>query len=151
MLCDKCKKNEASVHLQHISNGVKEKLSLCASCSNEMVNFANQKLENQINDLLDSPSCECGSTLSSIVESRKLGCPKCYETFGEQLEDVLWRTHGAAKHVGRLPHVSVEQQEKRIKVASLKAEMETAISTENYERAAEIRDELKELQGAVAE
>jgi len=41
MLCDNCKKNNATVHLKGITNGMKAELHLCQECSQGMANMAN--------------------------------------------------------------------------------------------------------------
>ncbi len=36
MICDNCKKNEATVHITKIINGVKQEHSLCDVCASEL-------------------------------------------------------------------------------------------------------------------
>lgn len=87
---------------------------------------------------------DCGFTLQRFMKTGKFGCPKDYELFKEELQPVIERIQGGnTQHLGKIPQnaVSVQQQ-----VELLEKEMTTAIKSENYERAAQIRDTLKELQ-----
>ena len=48
--------------------------------------------------------------------------------------------------MGKLPKRSGESQQKQAAVLRLRAELKKAIAAENYERAAELRDRLKEME-----
>jgi protein arginine kinase activator len=72
----------------------------------------------------DLETCEtCGLTYREFKESGRLGCTKCYESFREQLSPLLRRIHGSK-------------------------ELAVAIDREEFEKAAELRDKLKDLECA---
>lgn len=88
----------------------------------------------------DLKECDCGITIFDLLKSPKLGCAKCYDTFAEDIRPVVDAVQrGATKHKGKKPKNLPKSAD------ALKEEMHKAIKEENYERAAEIRDKLKDL------
>ena len=86
----------------------------------------------------------CGSTLRDIA-TRGTACPRCFETFAEELAPSVSRTHGRAAHTGRVPARFRDRIERRRKIEALTEQQREAIRDEDFERAAGIRDELKKL------
>ena len=97
----------------------------------------------------------CGLQLHQFKSNGRLGCPRCYETFREELVPLLQRVHEAASHRGRLPgqtpatgptppldEVSVTQQSQ----TDLRRRLDEAIHNEHYEEAARLRDELRQAE-----
>jgi protein arginine kinase activator len=80
------------------------------------------------------------------LKSSKAFCPECYTTFLEELRPTLRSLHGNVTHTGRAPAGRRAQQEKRDKLASLKAQLGEAIKEENFEEAAKLRDEIRGLE-----
>lgn len=89
----------------------------------------------------------CGMTLSEFVESGMAGCPDCYSAFSKELEPTISRVQGKKEHVGRVPAGMREKIDLKHRIKDLEHERADAVKAENYERAAEIRDELKRLRG----
>lgn len=176
MLCEKCKKNEASCFYHENLNGKETSYKLCTECMESMKKsgeikhtadfatffdedefFAPMKSFGSLFGSLFAPSTShmlnsgsvkcpgCGSSLRDISKSGMAGCPECYTTFRREFKDLVERIHGRRTHTGRAPAKIGEQKEKADRIASLEAERAQAIKSENYERAAEIRDELKKL------
>ena len=89
--------------------------------------------------------CEgCGITGAELRDRTLLGCPRCYETFGKPLDDLLLRLHGALEHAGRLPGgaraVPPDAEE-------LHRKLQEAIEKEDFQAAAKLRDRLRRLRG----
>lgn len=97
-------------------------------------------------------SCpRCGTTFGRFRKTGLLGCPECYETFARQLEPVIARSqNGASAHVGRRPDRDVELADHQALRISILDEIERAIASEQYERAAKLRDRLQSLAGESA-
>lgn len=107
--------------------------------------------------------CEkCGCSFDDIVKSGKVGCAKCYETFYDKLLPSLQRIHGKMHHTGKVSataditdetenntteEVTEIYEDNSAKIEVLKESMKQAIETQNFEEAAKIRDEIKELEG----
>ena len=112
-----------------------------------------------------STSCpECGTTWTEFRQSGLLGCASCYAAFEHQLGPLLERAHqGGTHHVGKLPKGALTgtrqlargkdpveavlggPEQMAGKAAALRKQLEEAVRTEQYERAATIRDELRRL------
>lgn len=176
MLCQKCKKNNASVYYKENINGKVTEYSLCPECAAELEKNGIIKLEKPFERLGDSmfdfsplfsgflggldralggssaaskepKKCPlCGSTFNDIARSGHIGCPECYVTFEDELAATINQLHGSAKPTGRIPKRFGEKQNREQEIAKLKAEMKTAIETQEFERAAELRDKLKALE-----
>ena len=88
----------------------------------------------------------CGSTFARFRKTGLLGCPDCYEAFARQLETVVARSqNGANAHVGRVPDRSSELVDLQALRRSLIEELDRAVASEQYERAANLRDRLNTL------
>jgi len=104
-------------------------------------------------------SCpDCGMTLAEFRSKGRLGCPRDYEVFQKHLEPVLLRVHNATRHEGRVPldaagrtqpetSAGASTGEDRLQLLStLREKLEAAIRNEAYESAAQLRDEIQELE-----
>ena len=168
MLCEGCQKRPSTVHVTKIVNGNKTEMNLCEICAqeNNAVVFGlepkNWMLQNFFADLFSQPmlgkhtvgseqsqqiKCEhCGYTDAQLSKVGKLGCSDCYQTFADQLEPLLRRVHGNSQHKGKIPKRTGGSIELRKRIEELKRELQTSVSAEEYEKAAEIRDELRGLE-----
>ena len=165
MLCQNCQKNEATTHIKRIVNGETTQAHLCADCAKSLgydsmftdfsFNFPDM-LSSFFNDTAlasigaHTLRCEkCGSSFNDIVRSGRIGCADCYETFYDKLLPLLERVHGKTNHVGKIPNgfeVEEIKEEEKSELENLKAELDEAVKSQNYEKAAELRDRIKELE-----
>ena len=76
----------------------------------------------------------------------KLGCGECYNVFSERLEPLLKRIHGNSEHHGKTPKKMEQSIKKYNELNDLKALLNKAIQSEEYEKAAELRDEIRKLE-----
>ena len=94
----------------------------------------------------------CSSTFDDLVKSGRVGCSECYKVFADELRNSIESIHGKAVYVGRnIPKEKNENAEvipetKEDKIAVLKKELEKAISEQEFEKAAELRDRIKEIE-----
>ena len=89
----------------------------------------------------------CGMTWKMFEKRGLLNCPHDYAVFETQLLELSRKVHeGRTQHTGKLPAGSNEQtrlmQARRF---ALQQRLQQAIQGENYEEAAKLRDELKQL------
>jgi protein arginine kinase activator len=91
----------------------------------------------------------CGATLSDFRESGRLGCAACYRTFEPSLRDLLRRLHGSSRHLGEryAPPGGAAEEAEVVTVSQLRNRLRLAVETENFELAAELRDQLRTLGG----
>ena len=94
-------------------------------------------------------TCEvCGLTLVEFQEYGVLGCRHDYDVFQEPLAALLARAHQGTEHVGKVPRHVGRDQKRQNTILRLRAELRGAIAAEDYERAAGLRDRIKELEEA---
>lgn len=86
---------------------------------------------------------DCGMTLAEFRSKGRLGCPRDYEVFAEQLRPLLMRVHNATRHTGSVPTGVAGSKDH---LTQLRAQLEEAIRAEAYENAAKLRDEIEELE-----
>lgn len=160
MLCEICKKNNATTHIRTVVNGVVTEKHLCGYCAasegyNDIkTNSLTQMLSSMFGDTLGASTTQelvrcscCGSTFSDIAESGKCGCPECYNTFYEQLLPYFKRVHGSTKHIGKIPNrapLAVKQSDDSID--SLRNQLNQLVREEKYEQAAIVRDKIKKME-----
>jgi protein arginine kinase activator len=170
MLCDSCQKNEANVHVVKIINGKKTESNLCEACAAQFNqglfmeqghNLLPGILGNMLGNVFavqgpgifsgEAATCPtCGTSFAEIVKSGKIGCGDCYQTFAAQLVPNLKRIQGGAAHVGKIPLRNGEQAVRRKNLGALKQALQEAIAAERYESAAEIRDQIKDVEKTIA-
>ena len=93
----------------------------------------------------------CGSSYNDIARSGNVGCARCYDVFEEELMPTLRKVHGNTRHCGKRPAAKpASEKPADSKPADrrtrLQAELDRAIKEQNFERAAELRDEIKGLE-----
>ncbi len=89
----------------------------------------------------------CGMGQMELRKVGRLGCPQCYVIFETDLQPTLERIHGAMRHKGRLPgNQSTEERDRMERIQSLRTRLENAIESEQFEVAADLRDELGSLE-----
>ncbi len=162
MLCEQCGKEHASIHMTKIINNKKIESHLCQECAREYGDFTDMiDLPNIFAGMFDAPkvwgaipkpssSCSvCGLELADIRRVNQLGCSECYQTFRRELEPLLRRLHGTTRHVGKVPAKSHARIHLDRQLGQLREQLQQAISAENYELAAALRDEIRQLESNV--
>lgn len=166
MLCDNCKKNIATTHIHTSVNGTVKDLHLCSYCAAEYGYLNNNGIVDMLasmfgESLLLNPAASaikcpcCGSTFEDIANTGKAGCSECYNVFKDEFYPSLYRIHGKSRHIGKRPdknYINIDDNKAEVQnneneIEKLKKELKNAIETENFERAAELRDKIKEAEG----
>jgi protein arginine kinase activator len=160
MTCEVCGKREATVHLTEIINDKVTKLNLCENCAKDKgtemeEHFGLSDLLAGLADLgattepevLETIKCpSCGFTYKDFKKSGRLGCGDCYEAFKKHLVPLLKRIHGSDHHTGKIPLMVGKTIKDTRNLQDLKARMEKAIQTEDFEEAARLRDKIKSME-----
>ena len=80
-----------------------------------------------------------------------LGCEHDYAAFDKEMTPLLQRAHeGAAHHVGKVPTRrggSGVPARKAVDPTKLRKELARAVESEDYERAAKLRDQIRQAEG----
>ncbi|HTV61563.1 MAG TPA: UvrB/UvrC motif-containing protein [Verrucomicrobiae bacterium] len=164
MQCSICKDKPATVHLTQIVGDKMQKLDLCEECAkakgvNDPAGFAladlmlglgaSQEIEQAAGGMeLKCP--RCGFTQADFKKSGRLGCPDCYKTFAEGLGGLLKTMHKGTRHVGKTPEALRATRDNADKLKQLQKKLAKAIELENFEEAAHLRDEIKQISDRLA-
>lgn len=178
MKCERCGKNEAVIKLTRIRQGSVEELHVCQVCAAEISPYqAKLAMKKQLSvdtllkELLEQqqgakviaegpggkkiqgvePCPTCGLDYMRYKSTLMLGCPDCYDAFGEALLADLEKMHGATQHVGTRREGAQTLMDWQARHRMLQAELQESVENEDYTRAATLRDELKKLEESMAE
>ncbi len=94
-----------------------------------------------------APCPACGMALGEVKQGGKVGCPECYRHFAPRLASYIRRVHGIAAHTGRIPASAGERLFQKRRLAELRHSLKEAIDRQEFERCAELRDEIAQLEG----
>ena len=158
MLCCICKDKEATVHLTQITGDKMQKVDLCEECAktkgvNDPQGFsladlllglgASHEIE-QAGGGAELKCPRCGFTQADFKKAGRLGCPECYETFAEPLGGLLKTMHKGTRHVGKVPQSLRQTRDLSERLSTLQKRLTKAIAEEDFEKAAVLRDEIKQ-------
>ncbi|MFZ5816999.1 MAG: UvrB/UvrC motif-containing protein [Bacillota bacterium] len=170
MLCENCHKREATIHQTVITNGQKQESHLCEVCARETGALPNFSFPNlSVQQLLGSflgqdpfggsavkpqlkaePTCgHCGMTYSEFAQSGVLGCAKCYDEMAPHLQPLIKRIQGTTLHSGKVPKRTGGIARKRRELEELRRRLDQAIQNEQYEEAAKIRDQIRQMEADI--
>lgn len=160
MLCDNCKANESIFHYTKIVENQVVHVHLCESCAAEqglepagtpgnfpLTDFLAQVGKGGIESAGMAPCAYCGLRLEDFKKTGRLGCSHCYVSFEPNLKSLLRRLHGNTRHVGKVylpPDPTQAEQQERL--AGLRRKLDKAVESEDFERAAQIRDMIRTLE-----
>ncbi len=157
MICRICKDKVASIRLKEIINDVVTEFNLCQACydarESEGTGVTESSTDKMLSELSiagvkvmeeEATDCSaCGTSKMDLREKGRLGCSDCYSTFSVSLEPILSRIHGAVEHRGKLPHPAASNLDLKNELRRLQEELQDAVVSENYERAAKLRDKIR--------
>jgi protein arginine kinase activator len=161
--CKICGARAAKIHYTEIVNNQIVTMDLCLECAHEkgidVEKTGSHGLGDLVAELIDGTvkdetarigkvTCSrCGYEYSDFRHMGRFGCPECYASFEAQLNQLLRHIHGATRHVGKVPaRIGERVVSYRQRIGQLKEELARAVESENYERAAQLRDEIRELE-----
>lgn len=172
MMCQQCNERAATLHFTKIVNGEKTEFHICENCAKEkgdhISGFSNGfSIHGLLSGLMDfesgkyktagAPSpetlrCEqCGMTFSQFSKLNRFGCSSCYNHFSSRLDPLLKRVHGNTTHIGKVPVRAGEKIHLKRRVDEFKREMQEKINLQEFEEAAKLRDQIRELEKEIAQ
>ncbi len=168
MLCDDCQKRNAVIHMTKVIQGKKEAIHLCEVCAKarenksytmdfSIQNFLANLLDNNINTQFNVSNYHrlqcprCGTTFSQFKQTGRLGCDTCYDVFYENIHPLVRRIHGNVNHMGKLPKRAGGSIHLKRELKLLKGRLQQAIEKEAFEEAAELRDQIKQIENQLKE
>lgn len=163
MKCQKCDKT-ATFHITELTGGKPQELHLCEECAREYLTqpdssdgapstlagaLAQQLAVGQTAAelaRLDQKACPvCGITFFEFRNKGRLGCPHDYVCFEKELDPLLLNIHGETKHVGKQPRRGLGDTDRHTQLIRLRRDMKEAVAAEDYERASQLRDEIRQI------
>lgn len=162
MICNLCGTQEATIHLTEIVNNQMVEIHLCETCAQEKgtdfkTHFNFGELLNNVVDL-EKPSkaasekkftarCpECGLTYEDFGRTGRLGCASCYDAFSKMLLPLIKRVQRSTHHLGKKPSKMMPQVNQVHELRVLQERLRKSIQSEEFESAARIRDEIKQME-----
>jgi protein arginine kinase activator len=164
MLCQECRKRPATVHVTKITDDQRTEMNLCEICARELGEvelltepkfslqsllaglLAHEASRAERRPVAEDRCSNCGLTYQQFTKAGRLGCSQCYAAFETRLEPLLRRIHGATAHTGKVPAQGARPRSRRDELAMLRHELEMCVRREEFERAAELRDRIRELE-----
>lgn len=173
MQCERCNKKKATVFYRENINGRIKALRLCGDCVEVLEQAGELEDMGTVLSGVPSPllvsedggwplplfvgvgaspkkSCPtCGEGFGKAAERGRLGCPACYTAFAAELAEPLRALHGRALHTGRVSAGYKSRKETERRLAELRGQLKAAVSAEEFERAAALRDEIRRLEATL--
>lgn len=161
MLCQKCHKNLATVRYAEVVDGKVTDQHLCPDCLSriqdgvtgfELAGAAptpKRHAQTREPDESAPPSlvCRaCGLELKTALKTGHVGCRSCYSHFGEPIEAAIRGIHSALRHRGKVPRVDSARDRIRSNIQNKRALLRSSLKAEQYEQAAQLRDEIRALE-----
>ena len=170
MLCQHCEKEQVTTTVIQTVAETKHQLNLCSDCASKLgylqsfsgvfgdfpsfssvfsgvhpffVFSGNGALPSQQNKQSARVCPGCQSAFSEIARSGRVGCARCYSEFASELQGVIRRMHPSAIHSGKRPCTDSKNNQSASAKTSLQARLQEAVTNEQFELAAMLRDEIK--------
>lgn len=164
MKCQRCEKS-ATFHITELTGGKPQELHLCEEHARQYLTesdgdqqggnlagaLAQQLVGGTAEELaqLDQKACPiCGITFFEFRNQGRLGCPHDYICFQKELDPLIMNIHGESSHVGKRPRRATSGSDEQTQLIRLRREMKDAIQRENYERASQLRDQIRQIERA---
>jgi protein arginine kinase activator len=155
MKCQRCPK-AATLHITEVTGETSfDELHLCEECAQKYLyepQAKGNKVEGALAEIDDTAALNqrqcplCGVKFAEFRSSGRLGCPHDYEAFREELVPLLENIHGETRHVGKTPRRQPQARQVRAELTQLRKQLQQAVTRENYEEAAKLRDKIRQLE-----
>ena len=145
MLCEKCKRNEANVHISKNINGRAIELHLCESCAQESGELLsiNQIFGGFFESVLPFKARRVACMpVSNQADNKYAGCEDCIEDLPAYKPP---ETSSSTEQ--KLKTENEQTANNDAALILLRLELKDAVQKEEFENAAKIRDEIKKLEG----
>ena len=146
MKCQKCGNNNATFHYKANINGQTTEQHLCPQCA-EKAGFTDEKMfgENMFDSMFSDffEGFFTPATRGLFPEYARLVVPVMPVMAAPQIEYVV--KNDEEKNKEKVPTATDEEMKLRREINVIREQMKTAVKEEDFEKAAELRDKLREL------
>jgi protein arginine kinase activator len=157
MKCEFCS-DAATVHITEMTGGKFRELHLCGCCAEKEKNghlrsqitveqlvkgIIAAYVDEQVGELAKLACPCCGTNYMEFRSKGRLGCPADYDVFRKGLWPMLERIHGCVEHKGKVPVCGAGARGPKAELIRLRRRLHDAVSSENYELAAQLRDKIR--------
>jgi len=173
MLCQSCKKNDATVHYTEVINNNVKKTHLCESCAKQkgvdielpfsfgdIIKAISKGIEGiediegiehiETKHFSGEAACpECGLEIQELLKQGKIGCAQCFDVFEEILDDIIKNVQKSPNHKGKIPKFLPPTFNYKSRIKKLEGKLQAAIDKEKYEDCVSFRDEINTLKNAL--
>ncbi len=158
MNCKYCS-NPATIHLTDIVSGQKKITHICKECAEAkqllkhsdtdlpgiLQGLITKHIGKEADDLSKLVCPDCGTRYMDFRAQGRLGCPKDYNYFKIGLEPLIEKIHHSTKHLGKIPKRNPDLSGKKSdEIFKIRQDLKKAVEQESYEKAAILRDLLKQ-------
>jgi protein arginine kinase activator len=154
--CMKCP-NPATLHITEVmGQGKFEELHFCESCAQKYIHEATPAAAGKPEAAVEADEAifgnaecpNCGIKFVDFRNTGRLGCAHDYEIFRDDLLPLLENIHGDPRHCGKTPRRLPQTQKLESELTRLRTDLKSAVHREDYEAAAQIRDQIRSLEEA---
>ena len=159
MKCQRCPK-QATLHITEVlGDDCFEEAHLCEECAKKYLYEPQQAkkppaakggegaAEHVEPDSIGDKQCEiCGLKFVEFRNHGRLGCPHDYDAFKDDLLPLLESVHGETKHAGKSPRRVPNAAGSQLELSQLRKKLQQFITDEKYEAAAQVRDQIRQLE-----
>ena len=164
MKCQICRENNAYIVFTKIVNNEKIVLHICYECARKKgltINMGQsdsyhpedvpvshpEQIEKQDDPPVPDITCSgCGLRYEEFRVAGFFGCDQCHEAFGKYIVNLLKQIHGSVVHEGKTPLTLSGEMDLKKHIRSLRTRLQRCIESEDYERAAELRDKIATIE-----
>lgn len=137
MICDRCKKNIATTYIKTNINGNVTEKHLCGECAR----VEDMGESNYINGFFDdffTPSLDFGFSLPFMPSFSFAGATKSNSILDQAKNSIKIGADKFREDMKKSPNM--------LKIQNLRAELNEAVSNEDYEKASKLKREIDDLQ-----
>ena len=153
MICEECKKRNATVYINQSTIDKTKPVALCAECAEKLkyeskydvISQGFHENRSEVKNQAQCPSCHCTVSMFEASRGLTLGCPECYSIFADKIARRLRFLRGQLVYCGRVPLRQRQAAKKAEYLEKLREEMAQAVSNEDFERALTLREMIKSV------
>jgi protein arginine kinase activator len=165
MICQKCHKNMATMRYAEVIKGKVSDRMICQECYARIERGESPGFEiagaapspnlhrgrfSRSDTVVRQDACPtCGHDVQELLDRNVMGCSACYVHFSGQAEAQVRALQGSLQHRGKSPGIHAGRERIRADLQTKRALLRSAVQSEHYEDAADLRDEIRELETVI--